>query len=147
MLGPYTCFSSVSPDGTEQRELESYNILNGNLFNNVDKIADAALFGQDYTCLARLSSDLLMLIMFFKIIHKERLFDISQGNLYVWGYYVEKYCLEKVKDSFYCRGVIIDELEALWSYWEMNRLTEDGIGHMQLEGDGTIRPIFRIRET
>jgi hypothetical protein len=146
MQTPSTCFNTTTLSLADQRELQSYDILNGNIFGNHEKITDLAVFGQDYHCLAKLQADLLILVLFFKMIYNERIFDVSQGNVYAWDYYSDKYCMEKIKSAFYCRNVIIDELEKLWSLWGFNIIGEDGIGKMQVEGTGVTHPIFRVRE-
>lgn len=142
MLADYLpCFSTVDITISEKKRYQSYMILFGNFTRLHESITDKAVFGQDYKCDAKLAADLNMLILFFKMIYEERIADQS----YDWQHYVDTYCLELVKKAFYCRGVIIDELEDLWRYWGMTSQEQDGIGHMQMEGDGTNVPVFRVR--
>lgn len=140
-----SCFNDTTLSIDEIKEVTSYNMLSDTFFNLHDRICDAAMFGADYECDARLSLDLSMLILFFRLIYKERIEDYILTGECRGTEYSEKYCLEKVKDSFFCRGIDPDQLELLFSYWEMNLLTEDGIGHMAIESVNECIPRFRVR--
>lgn len=140
MLGG-NCFNRTDYNVTEKKVMQSYVILGENISRLHEDITNKMAFGQEYICQAKLLADLSMLILFFKMIYEEKKFNESCD----WKYYSAKYCLEKVKKAFYCRGVVIDEVEELWSHWGMNQRPEDGIGNMILQGTDNCYPRFRTR--
>lgn len=138
------CFNDLTLTVSDRKEAESYNIIKGTLMRNHDMIADGLLFGKDMQCQAMLQMDLLMLVLFFKMIDAERREDFDEVG-FDWQSYNDTYCLDSIKDAFYCRGVITDELETLWKYWYFDWGLNDGVGEMQIEGSGELYPIFRVR--
>lgn len=136
------CFSFSALNVYDQKELQSYDIIRKDLLDRFDKIANNIVFGKEYRCDASVNADLMMLVLFFKMIAKEKAVSDIPCDAQYWS---DTYCLEKIKKAFYCRGVIIDTLEDLWECWGMNQYLRDGIGSMRLEAADDCHPVFRVR--
>lgn len=88
------------------------------------------------------------LLYYLILIYKERKIDIDNGDDEGNNYYRSLYEIERVRDYFYCKGINIDcalELFNLTYFDDSDGQTQDGIGFMQIEGDGSTCPIFRIK--
>lgn len=149
------CCGIWTPSVSEDRSFESYKYLHeAGIFDSLDtKILSGIVFGNLDMCDANLLMDLQMLILYLRFIYEERELDfIINGGDYGNQHYRDLYCLECIENKFHCRGVDVEVLTKIFIVFNLEEEpsstgeSRDGIGFMQIEGDGSVYPKNRIRD-
>lgn len=91
----------------------------------------------------KVENDLLLLMFFllFAYIEKEEALETSDCDNEVRESIREKYQFDCIRKYFKCYGIDSKKLEAIFG---LSEDPENGIGYMQIEGDGNCKPIFKV---
>jgi len=60
------------------------------------------------------------------------------NNLLEWSYFEEKYCVDKYRDAFACKGIDLDKILNIFG---LPYVSSNGIGGMQIETNFVIEPL------
>jgi len=141
------CCSGFETTELDEKEIFFWDYLYDSINILFDKEMSNIVFGKKDECLTQNLMDVHHLLLFLKLIYFERLEDannsstgLDQGNLY----YIEKYCLNTVRDRFTCKGFSIAAILKVFQLFDLveDEESNDGVDYMQIEG--STDPINRV---
>ena len=141
------CCNGFDVTEADEKELFFWEYLKEGIDTIFDQAVANKAFGKIDTCLAGTLTSVHQLLLFLQLIDIERAQDafdatdgLDQGN----RYYMDKYCINTIRDRYRCKGFSIQAVLKVFELFDLvnEEDSRDGIGYMQVEG--TVAPINRV---